>query len=406
MLTKFYPFGSGEAFIENEIDIVSKKFDKVIIVACDINKEIVECRKLPQNVETIRINSESKFKSVPGIIKNFISPNKELKEEIKYCVNIGQKLFACYFETKSEMIYKTLKEKLNIEELKCENITIYSYWLFATARVGIYLAEDLKKAVKYTFTRAHRYDLYADRNALNYLPMRNLLLSYYDVIGPCSDNGTKYLVNLFPQHKEKIKTAFLGTFDYGLNKTNEDGVFRILSCSRIEKVKRLERIIDALYLLDNKGYQIEWTHIGGGSLEEKIKSMANIKLKNIRCIFTGNMNNSDVIGFYKENSVNLFVNVSSSEGLPVSIMEAISFGIPVIATDVGGTNEIVFDGKNGFLIPSDFCSKEMADKIELFLLNKIDIEGMRSMNRKIWEENFQAEKNYRKIFDNMEQEKS
>ena len=37
----------------------------------------------------------------------------------------------------------------------------------------------------------------------------------------------------------------------------------------------------------------------------------------------------------------MFINLSSSEGIPVSIMEAQSFGIPVIATNVGGSGEIV-----------------------------------------------------------------
>ena len=39
--------------------------------------------------------------------------------------------------------------------------------------------------------------------------------------------------------------------------------------------------------------------------------------------------------------IDLFINTSSSEGVPVSIMEALSVGIPIIATDVGGTKEIV-----------------------------------------------------------------
>lgn len=50
------------------------------------------------------------------------------------------------------------------------------------------------------------------------------------------------------------------------------------------------------------------------------------------------------------NDFDLFVNMSLSEGIPVSIMEAISFGIPIIATNVGGNAEIVND-ETGVLIP-------------------------------------------------------
>ena len=48
-----------------------------------------------------------------------------------------------------------------------------------------------------------------------------------------------------------------------------------------------------------------------------------------------------LVDWYRRNRVDLFISLSSSEGLPVSMMEAISFGIPILATDVGGVSEIV-----------------------------------------------------------------
>ena len=77
----------------------------------------------------------------------------------------------------------------------------------------------------------------------------------------------------------------------------------------------------------------------------------------------GAIQNVEVYKYYNEHCADLFINVSSSEGLPVSIMEAISFGIPVIATDVGGTGEIVKNGISGFLINRDFETVELAKKI-------------------------------------------
>ncbi len=55
-----------------------------------------------------------------------------------------------------------------------------------------------------------------------------------------------------------------------------------------------------------------------------------------RIVLRGGISNAEVFQFYRDNKVDLFVNASTSEGLPVSIMEAISFGIPSIATNVGG----------------------------------------------------------------------
>jgi colanic acid/amylovoran biosynthesis glycosyltransferase len=55
----------------------------------------------------------------------------------------------------------------------------------------------------------------------------------------------------------------------------------------------------------------------------------------------GHVDHSQLLECYRENRVDLFVSLSTSEGLPVSMMEAISFGIPVLATDAGGVPEIV-----------------------------------------------------------------
>ena len=73
----------------------------------------------------------------------------------------------------------------------------------------------------------------------------------------------------------------------------------------------------------------------------------------------GNVNNNQVIDFYRTNPPHVFINVSSSEGVPVSIMEAISFGIPIIATDVGGNPEICIENYNGFLLNKDFSNQDL-----------------------------------------------
>lgn len=397
MLTKVYPFGSGESFIENEIDVFGKKFDKILLIACTVDKDVLKSRSVPENVKIVRIENKGKLHDIIHSLHYFIKPSKTMASDIKENRGVLKRAFACYFEYKSERIYKNIKEHLNLAEIKNENITIYSYWLFVTARVGVYLKNDLKNAVKYMFTRAHRYDLYADRNRLGYIPARKFLLDNYDKVYPCSVNGTKYLCERYPEYKDKITTSFLGTIDYGVERHSQDDVFRIVSCSRIVDVKRVDKIIDALTLLDNGSYKIEWTHIGGGTLEKKIEIRAKEHLKNIKYCITGEIQNADVIQLYCRSSFDLFLNVSSSEGLPVSIMEAMSFGIPTIATDVGGTGEIVISEENGYLIPADFDSNMLKEKIELLISDRDSCVEMGKRARKIWEEKFQAINNYEQL---------
>ena len=75
----------------------------------------------------------------------------------------------------------------------------------------------------------------------------------------------------------------------------------------------------------------------------ELQALIENKSKNLNVILTGYISNSDVKQLYMMNDFDLFVNMSLSEGIPVSIMEAISFGIPIIATNVGGNAEIVND---------------------------------------------------------------
>ena len=91
--------------------------------------------------------------------------------------------------------------------------------------------------------------------------------------------------------------------------------------------------------------------------------------------------------------VNLFINVSELEGIPVSLMEAISFGIPIIGCDICGVPEIVNE-QTGLLLEKDFDVKEAAAKIELFLGSKASDINFRKGVKLFWNENFNADKNY------------
>ena len=71
--------------------------------------------------------------------------------------------------------------------------------------------------------------------------------------------------------------------------------------------------------------------------------------------------------------IDIFINVSSSEGLPVAIMEAISFDIPIIATNVGGTSEIVTP-ETGILIAPDSAPELIAARIrELYKVKELSL---------------------------------
>lgn len=401
MLTKFYPYGTGEAFIENEINVLSHYYNKILVIACEApNTSVI--RDVPPNVIVRKVAGVGRKGKIIDVIKgqlNYLKPSKIFYTESKKCSTLKQKIFLGYFEEKSQRIYNTIKSDDLLKGFEEEPFVIYSYWLFVTARVATYIQNNFD--VKYTFSRAHRYDLYAEKNRINYLPYRELFLNSFDGVFPCSVDGEHYLQERYPKYKNKVNVALLGTLDHGLGKASKDGVFRIVSCSRIVPEKRVDRIPEALEILDHKGLNIEWTHIGGGSGLEYVRQKAKDCLKNIHFAFLGDTPNTKVMEIYRDNPFDVFINVSSSEGLPVSIMEAISFGMPVIATDVGGTSEIVIPNKTGMLLADDFKNKDLADMIEK-IYHKAEMneyKKCREMCRTYWEQNFQAVYNYNKLYE-------
>lgn len=133
----------------------------------------------------------------------------------------------------------------------------------------------------------------------------------------------------------------------------------------------------------------------GISLDElkhkwKIDSTHNIKIN-----FYGEIENNRLMEEYKKNCFDVFLNVSESEGIPVSIMEALSFGIPVIATDVGANQEIVIDKNNGFLLHEPFKLDELVN--DLLLIKKMERSEylqFRKNARLSWKQRYFAQDNY------------
>lgn len=134
---------------------------------------------------------------------------------------------------------------------------------------------------------------------------------------------------------------------------------------------------------------IKWTHIGGGEDFEDLKHLVKQANSNLQISLLGDLSNEEVYEFYKTNYVTAFLNVSSSEGVPVSIMEAISFNIPVVATNVGGTSEIVTD-ETGILLSSDPTAEEILNAL-------YSIESINVQPREFWKQKYNADTNYKEF---------
>lgn len=402
-VTGEYPYGKGETFIENEILYLSKEFDEVYIFAAFANKQSsLYMRETPSNCVpfygTVGESKKYQINFVRFPILKQIVPCMSSGNILRF-VNEGLRMY--HLALTSGYQIEPFIEKMDISSE--DTIVVYSYWLHAMGMIALMIFESLKeKGIEVKkIARTHGFDLYSERIGMNFLPFQEWMLYKFDLICPCSISGTKYLKNKFPKYAEKIETSYLGVTDqFDMIFPQKRDVFHMVSCSSITSVKRVERIAESLSLVT--GYRIKWTHFGDGDLMERTKDVAAKLPDNIITDFMGRVPNQQIYDFFNNNNVNLFVNASTSEGLPVSIMEAISFGIPTIATDVGGTSEIVEDGINGFLLRENFTNQELGEAIiNVIQMPSDKYETMCRYSRKKYEELFSAEKNYKVFCDKL-----
>ena len=225
-------------------------------------------------------------------------------------------------------------QKLLQEELSRlspnDRVVAYSYWCDDTA---LACAMEKEKSNRITaISRIHRWDIYFEESKVNYLPFRTFISEQLDKIAAISSEGIEYATTRWKVDRNIFSLCQLGINNQtGIVWANQS-ILRIVSCSNIVPVKRLDLLIEAL---KNMGeVKLEWFHFGDGSERMRIEEKIDGLPKTISVFMMGRIPNKEIYENYKNLRPDIFINVSSSEGIPVSIMEALSFGIPVIATIV------------------------------------------------------------------------
>jgi glycosyltransferase involved in cell wall biosynthesis len=388
ILTSEFPYSKGETFLENEFPFLESRFSSITILT-ESNTGVSRIESEKTTIFSINNSGTSERISV---LLNLVF----WKEIIHLLKN--KKLTTYTFRTawyslsKALLIKKTL-EQLN-KTLNFKDILFYSYWLDEKA-IALSLLKKQFPNVTY-ISRAQGWDLYQERDKENYLPFRNFILNELDFTLTISKNGKDYLSCKHPQFKEKINVSRLGTLSLVKNELkNENDNFNILSLSAVIPLKRVDKILNVISQITDKN--IQWTHIGDGPLFESIKKQAKEKgyqNPNFSFSFLGQKTNTEVREFLSAKYIDLFINLSETEGIPVSIMEAQSAGIPVLATAVGGTPEIVND-QNGILVDKDEKNEIITQKmIDYFNLPKEEKQKKRELSFQNWKENYNAETNY------------
>jgi len=273
--------------------------------------------------------------------------------------------------------------------LDIKKTTVYTFW-FAEAALGMGLIP--RSMCPYWISRAHGYDLYDERVPLRSRVLRHFSFRNVQQVLVCSRMGAEYLKRRFPYWSNKINTLYLGTPEPLIVPTYSSisNEIRFISVARLEEVKRPMLALEFIIQLaqNNKDLKIKWDVIGGGSLAGILEGKINtIHIPNLQVILHGEMKNTEVHSLLSTSLFDWMILVSSLEGLPIAIVEAMSYGIPAIATDVGGVREVVISGYTGLLLPSDASYTDFQTALMPYVLNSERYMELRKNARKFWSDN-------------------
>lgn len=147
------------------------------------------------------------------------------------------------------------------------------------------------------------------------------------------------------------------------NIKKQNSKVRFLFVGRLIDVKNVPLLIKAFSLMER--LDSELTLCGYGPNESEILEIIRNSSRKNDIYFLGKINSIDEI--YKKNDVLCLT--STREGLPITILEGIKFNLAIVATDVCGNYQFVFNEKNGFLLKT-FDEYDIAKKLDLLCANR------------------------------------
>ena len=178
----------------------------------------------------------------------------------------------------------------------------------------------------------------------------------------------------------------------------ENEVLHFVTVGRLAPWKNIDKIIQAMALLNDKGFNFIFNIVGSGPIDKKLKKLVtDLKLEE-KIFFLGQKKTNELNKIYLNSDI--YIQASGYEGLPHVILEAINFNLSIISTPIGGTNEILLNGKNGWVLnlkenkaPDEFDLQELIKNV--VESKAVDKEKILSAKKYIIN-NFDEEKNLNK----------
>jgi glycosyltransferase involved in cell wall biosynthesis len=408
-ISRDFPYGYREPCIEEELKHLSGQFRRIFLFAPKVNDTRRRQIKpeLPENVILVQyqteINRKQKLKALKYIFTSFfwkeLSIISRKEKKLSYPVMIRYIIESL---ARIENFYWQLSGSLKSLNIPGKRVAIYSYHLDDITLSACWLKRKYRMAG--VFSRFMLLDDLINEDKYRYQLFRTYMLRYLDGVFPVSQQAADALAGRFHKmDKDDIVVSRLG-FTGVENKTHlrDSERLKVLSVSFLEKYKRVDLLIDAL---ENTNIQLDWVHISDAYDEYNIRQNAFNTLfnkENIKFRFSADMNFGKVIEYFRKENPDVFISTSKIEDIPKSIIEALSFGIPVIACGTPAMLEFLKDGVNGFVLPEEPSVDEInLALLRIYKMTEQDYQEMRLNAFNTWKDMFDSEVNYPALMEAM-----
>ena len=351
LVTREYPFGSGEAFVADEARRLAARARVVVVPAFRADggrRELPAEVELDETLADRPLVSAGTLAAFPAIMSQAL---RDLRRRPGWPLRPRMVKAMIGYSVRGARAADWVRA---IARRGDGPVRLLSTWSNAEG-FGLALAALRDPTIRLV-CRAHGFDVDESVYPGGHLPFRDAIADASLALGPISEAGADLLRRRHPTHADRIIVARLGVDPPPMVATATASSAAgpatrvVATCSRDHPVKRLDLVTDAVLAaaaLDGT-HRWTWLHLGGGA--ERLRDRITASSSSIEFIAPGTVPRARIFEFYAQHRPRVFVNLSSSEGVPVTIMEALSMGIPVVATRAGGTGELV-DDEVGRLLP-------------------------------------------------------
>ena len=401
IITNMYPYPGGEQFLETEMGFWQETtFHNVTVLP-------LSAAGSPRAVPA-GINVDVSLASRRGLVRHGFSAICS-QYFVRECLHLKQngKISIASLVWAWKMTVGLLATVSNLgrwlERNPSVNV-IYSYW----NNYSSYAACVAKRRglITKVVSRCHGWDLYEERRPHQYMPLKRQFASDFDGVFVLSAAARSYMARRYGTKEGRVHIMPLGvSVPAEQSEPSGEGEIHLVSVSSCIRVKRIDQLISGLkeFALQSPDLQIRWTHIGGGPLQEELENLASgvfTQGANVSFDFKGAVTNEFVNRFYVQEKVDFFINTSESEGMPVSIMEAMAAGVPAIAPDIGGVSDLV-SNDCGYLLPKSWQIEDLVHALRT-ASQEAEITTLRFAAQRKVEARFNASVNYPKFIRTLE----